>query len=51
VQNSGQVTSGPVASSITYNIIDTATVGGNKKMTLSIYSNDGVWWREIISTN
>lgn len=51
VQNSGQITSGPAASSITYNIIDTATVNGVKKMTLSIYSNDGVWWREIISTN
>jgi hypothetical protein len=51
VQNQGQITSGPAASSITYNIIDTATVGGYKQMKLSIYSNDGVWWRMIISTN
>lgn len=51
VQNSGQITSGPVSKSLLMNITDTTTVGGNKQMTLTLNANDGTWWRYIISTN
>jgi hypothetical protein len=52
VQNAGQITSGPAASSLKYNIIDTAhDVSGNRILTLSIYTNDNVWWRLKLSTN
>ncbi|MFT3902485.1 MAG: hypothetical protein QM727_04900 [Niabella sp.] len=55
VQNTAQ--SATPATSVTYNIADTATVNGHQRLTLTIMSKNSpsdageVWWRFILSTN